>query len=271
MKMCDKITCQIVRDLLPNYIEGLTGEETNAAIAHHLANCESCRQLHEKLKADMAVPKFEKRDLMRLLKAIRKARLTQIILAVLAGVVFTWAVIFVMASPFSVIAPDEIQFENMYALSDGTMVIAYKVPGLDNSLLMGTSGMSHGNGDYTFEIRTSFWNRLFGHSDPERMMLYEATFLVRSIDDSNAQKVLQERVQEAQIVSYGFGKNSRALWHKGDPVITASPELELYMQKSGKWQGYDLFLADSLSRQSISDPSPTPVPEVTAQPMQSGE
>ncbi len=270
MKMCDKITCQIVRDLLPNYIEGLTGEETNAAVAHHLADCEACRQLHEKLKADMAVPKFEKRDLIRLLKAIRKARLTQILLAVLAGIVLTWAVVFVMTSPFSIIAPDEIQFENMYALSDGTMVIAYKVHGLDNSLLMGASGMSQGSGDYAFEIETSFWNRLFGHSDPEREMLYETTFLVRSIDESNAQKVLREGMQEAQIISYGFGKDSRELWQKGDPVITASPELELYLQNTGKWQGPKALLDNDVQQQFISSPSPAPVPEVTAQPVQSG-
>ena len=36
------LPCAIVQDLLPNYLEGLTSEETNRAIEAHLASCPDC-------------------------------------------------------------------------------------------------------------------------------------------------------------------------------------------------------------------------------------
>ena len=35
--------CKIVQDLLPNYIEKLTSDETNIFIEKHLKECEDCK------------------------------------------------------------------------------------------------------------------------------------------------------------------------------------------------------------------------------------
>mgnify|MGYP005781830921 CR=1 FL=1 len=43
--MKEKRDCKIVQDLLPNYIEKLTNEETNAFIEEHLKNCVDCKKL----------------------------------------------------------------------------------------------------------------------------------------------------------------------------------------------------------------------------------
>jgi len=40
--MSDNISCSVVRDLLPNYIDKLTSEETNSIIEKHLETCQSC-------------------------------------------------------------------------------------------------------------------------------------------------------------------------------------------------------------------------------------
>ena len=37
-----ELECCVVRDLLPSYVEGLTSEETNAAVEAHLASCPAC-------------------------------------------------------------------------------------------------------------------------------------------------------------------------------------------------------------------------------------
>ncbi len=256
MSVCDRLKCEVVRDLLPNYIEGLTSAETNGAVHKHMEACDECKKLHDKLKTDMAVPKVEKKDLLRLLRAIRKARITQMILAVLGGIILTWTVIFVMSSGFSVVSPGEIQVQNIYRLSDGSMVVAYKVPGLDSGMLAGVSGRQYGNGDYDFEITTSFWNRLFGRSRPEREIFYELVHSARSIDLRG--NLYQE--DEPLIISYGYGKDSRELWRKSDPVEIATPEFEIYISR-GIRQKYEDFLEDYLWRQSVTSPSPTPDPE----------
>ena len=36
--MKNDLTCGVVRDLLPSYVEGLTSQETNQAVETHLAS-----------------------------------------------------------------------------------------------------------------------------------------------------------------------------------------------------------------------------------------
>lgn len=40
--MGKEISCAIMRDLLPNYIEKLTNEETNSVMENHFSSCEEC-------------------------------------------------------------------------------------------------------------------------------------------------------------------------------------------------------------------------------------
>ena len=35
--------CEIIRDLLPNYLDGLTSQASNEAIEEHLETCAECR------------------------------------------------------------------------------------------------------------------------------------------------------------------------------------------------------------------------------------
>ncbi|MBQ2083695.1 MAG: DUF4825 domain-containing protein [Firmicutes bacterium] len=43
--MKNDLSCAVVRDLLPSYIDKLTSEETNEAVERHLEGCEDCRKV----------------------------------------------------------------------------------------------------------------------------------------------------------------------------------------------------------------------------------
>lgn len=43
-----KLSCNIVKDLLPNYVEGLTSAESKKEIEEHLKSCEKCQKEYEK-------------------------------------------------------------------------------------------------------------------------------------------------------------------------------------------------------------------------------
>lgn len=45
-------SCNIIRDLLPLYIEGLTSEESNKFIEEHVKECKDCSKLLEEMKED---------------------------------------------------------------------------------------------------------------------------------------------------------------------------------------------------------------------------
>lgn len=50
--MENKEKCKIVQDLLPNYIDKLTSEETNSFVEKHLEECKECHEIIENMKKD---------------------------------------------------------------------------------------------------------------------------------------------------------------------------------------------------------------------------
>ncbi len=61
--MINHIDCEIIQDLLPSYIDGLTCEKTNAVIEEHLAGCEKCRKVLASMKgASEEIPEITRED-----------------------------------------------------------------------------------------------------------------------------------------------------------------------------------------------------------------
>ncbi len=48
--MKNELTCEIVEDLLPSYVEELTNDVTNEAVRVHMETCETCREKLETIK-----------------------------------------------------------------------------------------------------------------------------------------------------------------------------------------------------------------------------
>lgn len=51
--MKEKKDCKIVQDLLPNYIEDLTNEETNYFIDEHINECPECQKILENMQKEI--------------------------------------------------------------------------------------------------------------------------------------------------------------------------------------------------------------------------
>ena len=58
--MKEKRNCKIIQDLLPNYIENLTNEETNSYVEEHLKECTQCKIILENMQKDLKVDNMEK-------------------------------------------------------------------------------------------------------------------------------------------------------------------------------------------------------------------
>lgn len=57
--MRNETSCSIIRDLLPNYAEGLTSPETSAVVKAHLETCHTCRSLYEDYQKPVDIPQSE--------------------------------------------------------------------------------------------------------------------------------------------------------------------------------------------------------------------
>ena len=81
--MKNDLSCEVVRDLLPSYIDGLTSEETSRLVRAHLVACEACREVHREMTGGEP-PRAEEPEI-DYLKKVRSSgkRLRRI--AILAG------------------------------------------------------------------------------------------------------------------------------------------------------------------------------------------
>jgi hypothetical protein len=80
--------CEIIRDLLPSYIEGLTSRASNEEIEKHLELCQECRQFHQEMTGDLpAEEKLSLPDIKEIdyLKKVRRKNWRNV--AVAAGII----------------------------------------------------------------------------------------------------------------------------------------------------------------------------------------
>ena len=92
------IPCEVVQDLLPSYIDGLTSDVTNKTIEDHLAGCEKCSSVLAAMKGDVPeepVSKPEEKAELDFLKKNRKRNLKVVIMSAVLAVVVIFGVIFV--------------------------------------------------------------------------------------------------------------------------------------------------------------------------------
>ena len=67
--------CEMIRDLLPLYIDGLTSKESNQEIEKHLKNCEECQKYYQEMTGgidNFSVITNEEIEDVNLIKKIKK-------------------------------------------------------------------------------------------------------------------------------------------------------------------------------------------------------
>lgn len=74
MKNIPELPCAIVEDLLPAYVEGLTSEETTAAVEAHLASCPACAAKRAAMGAEEGPSPEETAETAREVDYLKKVR-----------------------------------------------------------------------------------------------------------------------------------------------------------------------------------------------------
>lgn len=95
-KMIKINDCDIIKDLLPSYSEGLTNETTNAIIEDHLKDCPGCREELEKIRHADASPLQAEQDsaeIKHLEKAGQRSRRRLLRLSVILAVILFFGAI----------------------------------------------------------------------------------------------------------------------------------------------------------------------------------
>lgn len=94
--MSERKECVIVCDLLPNYIDKLTDNETNNYIEEHLLSCNECKKIFENMKKDLNIPsninQEEKVNYLKKYKTkLRNLKLILIFIFIIIFVILTYS------------------------------------------------------------------------------------------------------------------------------------------------------------------------------------
>ena len=147
-----KISCNIIRDLLPLYAEDLASEDTRALVDNHLCDCESCTEFLKEIKKNTPVPmETETETLNKVKKTIIRRRGLSIMASVftlitLASLVFTF-----LFTPFQLTM--EQALDDFYVREDGAVVIDYSPYVIGRSL----SGMNENWFIHQYSTRYDVW------------------------------------------------------------------------------------------------------------------
>lgn len=90
--MTKEIGCSIVQDLLPNYIEKLTSEETNQVLRVHLNTCIECEKAHEEMMSEIRIMDKAPKAELNFLKKVRKTRLLAAVISIVLTLILSYAV-----------------------------------------------------------------------------------------------------------------------------------------------------------------------------------
>lgn len=85
-----KVPCNVIRDLLPLYHDGVASAETAALVEEHLKDCDACQEAYHRLQDDslpLPVPEKEEQKAQGLAKVKKSLRKKRVIVAAIVAAV----------------------------------------------------------------------------------------------------------------------------------------------------------------------------------------
>lgn len=95
--MKNELSCEVVQDLLPSYLEDLTSDITSQAIEAHIENCEQCKETCSRMKESYEFHgDNQKKDIDFLKRARERARIRNI-LGLMTGIAIVAVIVIINA------------------------------------------------------------------------------------------------------------------------------------------------------------------------------
>lgn len=119
-----KISCSIIRDLLPLYAEDLASEDTKLLVEEHICDCENCTIFLKEIRKDTLVPlENDIQPLNKVKKTIVRRRALSILASVFTLITLASLVITYLFTPFQL--TKEQALDDFYIREDGAVVLDY--------------------------------------------------------------------------------------------------------------------------------------------------
>lgn len=156
-----KLPCEMVRDLLPLYHDGVCSTVSKSLVSAHLETCKDCAGFLSSIDAEIDIPKVEgceKEGLVSIKNAWKRSRLKSFLLGLGITVMAACALWFLLFKWYCVtIEPGEIIIRERSVLENGQTVLSHSVPYPDKY----PCGYVAEDGiRYTWYQRPVFWGKI---------------------------------------------------------------------------------------------------------------
>lgn len=161
-----KISCNVIKDILPLYVEDLASNETKNMVDEHISDCDSCKKELEDMQSS-AIPPMDTdvKPFKKVRDTMRRKKYQTIIFTTIITLVIAMGIIAFLTSPEYL---NDITTVSIVADQDGSVVAYFdeKVSGYDIEKYYENNG-------YVYDITTweSIWSRNFGRNDVTSMVL----------------------------------------------------------------------------------------------------
>lgn len=95
-----KITCNVIRDILPLYYERMLSEDSNALLEEHVEQCQECKACLDEMKTFDKIPKDTNTSPLQKIKSkLRKKKIQISLLSIMLSAIIILATIAFLTSP----------------------------------------------------------------------------------------------------------------------------------------------------------------------------
>ena len=117
--------CEIVKDLLPSYIDGLTSAESNSEIEEHLLTCQECTEALGQMKTEVDVENFElNKEMIKPFKKLNKRIFRAVIITLAVCILITGSYFYFFAIGWRVNSND---MNIEYSSNNGEILIEFEL------------------------------------------------------------------------------------------------------------------------------------------------
>lgn len=162
-----KVTCKVIQDLLPLYVDGVCSPDTAALVEEHLKDCKACQEAYHALKEapapspahDTTLPKKETKiveGFKQVRRTLRKKWVKIAALAVAATLVVTIGLAF-FANTYRIVSPAEEILQGV-SVEDGLLTVNLETPFLLSPMttFVPSTTQATGGGEAILLINTSY-------------------------------------------------------------------------------------------------------------------
>jgi len=164
-----KITCEVIKDLLPLYVENMLSDDSVSIVEEHIEQCQECKTNLKEMESGYPIPAYsDSSPLLKIKSNLRKKKIQAVILSALIAVIIFAITMLYLTSP-------------EYHYYEDSSVSIYEV---ENGLLMAEFGdnvygysidkqLTEDSTAYEYHITTwdSIWNRYIKKSNKNNIIL----------------------------------------------------------------------------------------------------